>query len=62
MAFACVICGKKPVAGKSISHSKRATNRRFLPNLQRIRIRLNNRVQRKLVCTTCIKSGRITKV
>lgn len=61
MAYRCEICEKGPAAGKTISHSKRTTNRRFLPNIQKIRVVLSGRVQRANVCTNCIKSGRIQK-
>ena len=37
------------------------TLRRFLPNLQKIRIRLNGAVKRAHVCTSCIQAGKIQK-
>jgi len=38
------------------------TRRRFLPNLQRIKIMLpNGTVKRAKVCTSCIQAGRIKK-
>jgi len=30
----CEICGKGPQFGHNVSHSKRATNRKFKPNIQ----------------------------
>lgn len=33
MAKVCQVTGKRPVAGNNVSHSKRRTKRRFLPNL-----------------------------
>ncbi len=38
------------------------TLRRFLPNLQRVRINLNGTIKRVHVCTSCIQAGKITKV
>jgi large subunit ribosomal protein L28 len=35
--------------------------RMVLPNLQRIKIKLNGTVQRALVCTSCIKADKVTK-
>ena len=35
--------------------------RRFEPNLQRVRIIFDGLVQRVLVCTRCIKAGKIVK-
>ncbi|MBD3272149.1 MAG: 50S ribosomal protein L28 [Elusimicrobia bacterium] len=61
MAYQCISCGKKPAAGKSVSHSHRATTRRFMPNLQRIRIKQGNKVLRAYVCTVCLRSGRVKK-
>ncbi len=61
MSYRCRICEKGPSAGKTVSHSHRATNRRFLPNLQKIRANLSGTVRRIYVCTTCIKSGKVQK-
>ena len=61
MARSCVICKKKTVSGNRISHAHNVTRRRWAPNLQRIRILLNGRAQRVLVCTRCIRSGAIQK-
>ena len=38
MARICHVCGKKPMAGNRISKSRNHTKRRWLPNLQRVRI------------------------
>lgn len=61
MSQRCVICGKEPRVGNRRSHSMRATKRRFMPNLQRLRIVLAGKVQRALVCTRCIKANKITR-
>ncbi len=57
MAYKCKICGKGPVSGKSYSHSHKATNRRFMPNLQKQRVVIGGQVKAAYVCTGCIKSG-----
>ena len=62
MAQICALCGKKPAVGNNVSHANNKTKRRFSPNLQRVRARLDGRVQRVRVCTRCIRSGRVTKV
>ena len=36
MARRCVLTGKEVQFGHNVSHSKRATNRRFEPNVQRV--------------------------
>jgi len=61
MSFKCVICGKKPVKGRTISHSHRATLRTFNPNLRRQRILVDGKVTRSLVCTACIRSGKVKR-
>jgi large subunit ribosomal protein L28 len=33
MSRVCQVTGKRPVSGHNVSHSKRHTKRRFLPNL-----------------------------
>ena len=37
MSKVCQLTGKRPVAGNNVSHSKRRTKRRFLPNIQKKR-------------------------
>ncbi|MEA2076676.1 MAG: 50S ribosomal protein L28 [Candidatus Marinimicrobia bacterium] len=61
MAKVCDICGKKPQYGNNVSHANNRTRRRWEPNLQRIRIRVNGTLKRVKVCTQCIKSDRIEK-
>ena len=61
MAKVCEICGKKPQYGNNVSHANNRTRRRWEPNLQRIRIRVDGTVKRIKVCTKCIKSDRIVK-
>ena len=50
MSKVCAICGKHAVAGRSISHSHRVTNRKFRPNIQHV-----------TVCSTCLKSGKVAR-
>ena len=57
MSQRCEICGKKPMVGNNVSHSKVHTKRRFMPNLQRTRITQGGREVRALVCTRCIRTA-----
>jgi large subunit ribosomal protein L28 len=61
MAQRCETCGKGPQFGSRISHAHNVTNRRFNPNLQRVRALLDGVQRRVWVCTRCLRSGRITK-
>lgn len=61
MAKVCEICGKKPMVGCNVSHAHNVTKRRFKPNLQSVRALKDGRPQKMVVCTNCIKSGRVTK-
>jgi large subunit ribosomal protein L28 len=52
MSKVCSLCGKRPVAGNNVSHSKRRTKRRFNPNL----------ISKKFggvkiqICTSCLRT------
>ncbi|MCP5046136.1 MAG: 50S ribosomal protein L28 [bacterium] len=61
MSKVCDICGKRPLSGNNVSHSHKLTKRRWLPNLQRIRIKVADGAKRMRVCTSCIRSGKIEK-
>ena len=74
MARICAVCNKGAIPGNKYKRRgaiKRTggagakivgkTLRRFEPNLQRIKVKLNGLVQRALICTSCIQKGRITK-
>jgi large subunit ribosomal protein L28 len=37
MSKICQLTGKRPITGNNVSHSKRKTKRRFLPNIQKKR-------------------------
>ena len=52
----CDICGKGPQFGHSISHSKQATKRRFLPNIQRITVQEGETTKRLNVCSRCLRT------
>ncbi len=52
----CEICGKSPQFGHNVSHSKRATNRQFKPNIQRKRVEINGQMRRIYICTRCLRT------
>jgi large subunit ribosomal protein L28 len=61
MSKVCHVCHKGPSFGHSRSHSMVATNRRFDPNLQKVRIDDNGTPRRVYVCTRCLKANKVTK-
>jgi len=61
MSRICEICGKKPMVGNNVSHAHNVTKRRFNPNLQSVRAMNKGQAKRMVVCTNCIKSGRVVK-
>jgi large subunit ribosomal protein L28 len=52
----CRVCGKIGMFGHNVSHSKRATNMRQMPNVHRLRLEIEGRVQRLKLCTRCIRT------
>lgn len=62
MSKVCEICGKKPAAGRSVSHSHKVSGRTFAPNIQHVKIKDNNgNVRKANVCTKCLKAGKVTR-
>ena len=70
----CALCGKgeqtgKVVTRKGLAKSKggtgskivRWTKRKFLPNLQKMRILINSHPKSVYVCAKCIKKGNFKK-
>ena len=61
MARSCSICGKRRSVGHNVSHSNNKTKRLWRPNLQRVHARVGGGARRMLVCTRCLRSGRVQK-
>jgi len=75
MSRICAITGKRPVKGRKIIHkgqSKKSggiglqlvkqNTRTFKPNVQRVRVRLENgQVKRLWVCAKALKAGLVEK-
>jgi large subunit ribosomal protein L28 len=62
VAYRCEVCGKEPWVGKQVSFSHKRSSRRWLPNIQRVRVRHGSNSKRIRVCTSCIKAGKVEKV
>lgn len=52
----CEICGKIPQSGNSVSHSKRHTKRKWLPNVQNTNVVVNGRKTRLKICMRCLRT------
>jgi large subunit ribosomal protein L28 len=61
MARACEVCGKQRSVGHHVSHANNKTKRVWRPNLQRVRARVGGAAKHLLVCTRCLRSGRVAK-
>ncbi len=61
MSRVCVICGKGPRTGNRVSHANNKSRRRFDPNLQQVRARVDGQVRRVKVCASCIRAGKVEK-
>lgn len=55
------MCGKRSHVGNSVSHSNRKTKRKWMPNLQKVRMLVKGKPSREYVCTKCLKAGKVTK-
>ncbi len=62
MSAICEICGKVPWFGKQVSFSHKRSSRRWVPNIQRVRVKHGTNTKRIRVCTSCLKAGKIEKV
>ena len=74
MSKICFVCGKKPVAGRTIKRRGLAKAkggvgvkitgvniRRFLPNLKSVRAIVDGSPMRITVCVKCLKAGKVKK-
>ncbi len=62
MARACEICGKSASVGNKVSKSGKRSKRHWQPNLQTVTALVNGKRKKILVCTSCIRAGKVTKV
>lgn len=61
MAAVCDVCAKGPGFGHNVPWSKKKTNRRWNPNIQRVRVTMNGTTKRMNVCTSCLKAGKVAR-
>jgi large subunit ribosomal protein L28 len=61
VAAVCDICGKRPGFGHNVPWSKKKTNRRWNPNIQRVHAVVSGTPKRLNVCASCIKAGKVSR-
>ena len=74
MARVCDICGKGAQLGNQVARRGKAkylggvgrkitgiSRRKFKPNLQRMKVDINGTIKTAMVCTQCLRSGRVRK-
>ena len=62
MSRICYVCDKSPQFGNNVSHANNKSRRRWVPNLQRVRIVTNEGdVRRVKVCTRCLSANKVRK-
>jgi large subunit ribosomal protein L28 len=61
MPKVCAICHKGPAFGHSVSHSHKASAKKWKPNLQQVRAKTEAGQRMIWVCTRCLRSGKVTK-
>ena len=44
------------MSGHNVSHSKRRTKTRFMPNIQRVLVPVDGKAIRKKLCTRCLRN------
>ena len=53
----CELCGKAGHSGNNVSHSKRRTKTRFMPNIQHATLTINGSLRRVALCTRCLRTN-----
>lgn len=61
MSRVCSVCGKKAQVGYQVSHAHNRTKKRRRVNLQTVRARTGRGTRRIVVCTRCLRSGKVDK-
>ncbi|MFC1966034.1 50S ribosomal protein L28 [Chloroflexota bacterium] len=52
----CDLCSKSPQFGCNVSHSKRHTKRRWVPNIHPANIIIDGKQKRLNLCTRCLRT------
>lgn len=61
MSRVCDVCGKGTLFGNNVSHAKNRTRRTWLPNIIRVKTKIEGTVLSVKVCAKCLKAGKVVK-
>ena len=57
----CEFCDKGVSFGIQVSHSHRRSNRRWKPNVKRVKVIIDGSPRHAYACTRCLRSGKVTR-
>ncbi|MDO4661815.1 MAG: 50S ribosomal protein L28 [Tissierellia bacterium] len=61
MSRTCEICGKSTSFGNKVTFSHRRLNRKFAPNVHKVRVVVDGTNKRMNVCSKCLKHGKVQR-
>ena len=57
MAKKCFVSGKGPLTGNNVSHANNKTKRRFLPNIRKVKVELEDGTKKTIrVCASTLRT------
>ena len=57
----CFTCGKGVAFGNNVSHANNKTRRVWKPNLQVVRVVIDDKIKKVKVCTKCLSAGKVKR-
>jgi large subunit ribosomal protein L28 len=57
----CYACDKGVAYGNNVSHANNKVRRTWKPNLQVVRIQLDDKIVKVKVCTRCLAAGKVKR-
>jgi large subunit ribosomal protein L28 len=57
----CYTCGKGVAFGNNVSHANNKTRRVWKPNLQVVRVVVDDKIKKVKVCTKCLSAGKVKR-
>lgn len=61
MSKKCEICGKGDLKAAKLTFSHKQIVKRQSPNLQEVRVNVNGQAKKMVVCTSCLRAGKVQK-